>query len=107
MKPKQPDFSAFYDYVSVYATSGVRTSTGGFTETQTLQLSIWADVKIKTYKEDTIEGERQFKRGIEVKCYKGLIEEANLVQYNGQMYYIDNVNTQNQAYDIAMGSVVE
>lgn len=108
MKPTQPDFSQFYDYVSIYATTGVRTSSGGYTESQTLQRSIWANVQITTKRdEETTEGERIFKQGIKIQSYKGMIQEANLVQYNGQMYYIDNVNEQNQAFDVAYGNLVQ
>ena len=107
MKPSQPQFADFFDRIAVYETSGTRTDTGGFSEQRTLLRTIWGSVRISTKNELVKQNERVFNKGIKIKCRKNLITETNLIVYNGATYYIDNVNTDNPAMDVAQGNHME
>ena len=104
MKPSQPKFVDFFDRIAVYETSGTRTDTGGFSEQTTLLRTIWASAKVSTKSELIRENERVFRKGIKIKCRKNLIAETNFIIFNGATYYIENVNTDNPAMDIAQGN---
>lgn len=108
MKPKQPNPSNYFQNVSIYGTTGVRTDTGGFTQSQTLLRSIWCSVKnYSKPSEGETEGRRTFVRAIKVMTRKGLVELTNLIQYQGEMYFVYNINDSNPAEDVIYAEKVE
>lgn len=55
MKPKQPNISDMYDRVEVYRPSAAtRTSSGGFTESETLVATLWCNVTQKSFREAVV-----------------------------------------------------
>lgn len=102
MKPKFANFTDFYDQVNIYTLSGVRTDTGGYTETETLSNTIWADVRQNsgTEFEDTDAGDRrEFEKTLRVKVNKGRVDVGQLLEYKGVKNYVYSVDTSNPAYD--------
>ena len=110
MKPKQPNFSEFYDRVSIYETTGTRTATGGYSETTSLVRTIWADVRLKSAPSQmSIDetGQRTFVKGLKVITRKDLVSAVNLLQYEGEMYFVYNLDQTNKAYDIVYAEIVQ
>lgn len=106
MKPRQPNINEYFDQVSIYQESGVRDDTGGFTNTQTLVRSIWCSVRNHSKPlDDETEGKRVFARAIKVYCRKGLIGVTDLIQYNGEMYFVYNINNVNPAEDVVYAQI--
>lgn len=103
MKPKFPNFTEFYDQVEVYTLSGTRTAQGGFTETETLNKTIWADVQVRSGNEFTDnEGgnRREFTKELRLKTYPGQVTEGQLIVYNSIKNYVYSVDRGNPAFDV-------
>lgn len=110
MKPKQPNFSEFYDRVSIYESSGARTSTGGYSQTNTLVRTIWADVRLRTaptQKSADETAQRVFVKGLKVITRKGLVSAVNLLQYEGEMYFVYNIDETNKAHDVVYAEIMQ
>lgn len=103
MKPKFADFTGFYDQIGVYSLSGVRTDTGGLTETETLVRTIWADVEVRSGNQfiDQLGGNRrEFTKELRIKTYSDQVTEGQIITYNGVKNYVYEVDRGNPGYDI-------